>query len=106
MDNAPMQTFSAKCSYRLRLDSTQSPIYKEIGLATVPPCLSTNFSILAYTPKEMLFKTIALLAILANTAVAAPPNGAAFDNVFMIFLENTVRKPIIPPIASWHVNLN
>ncbi|KAG0043207.1 hypothetical protein BGZ83_011714 [Gryganskiella cystojenkinii] len=36
----------------------------------------------------MLLKTIASLAILVNAAVAAPPEGAAFDYVFTIFLEN------------------
>jgi len=47
----------------------------------------------------MLFKTLASLAVLASAALAAPPKGAAFDHIFMIFLENTVRKLIIPLVV-------
>ncbi|GJJ76293.1 phosphatidylinositol-3-phosphatase [Entomortierella parvispora] len=37
----------------------------------------------------MLLKTLASFAVLASAALAAPPKGAAYDHVFVIFLENT-----------------
>lgn len=40
----------------------------------------------------MLFKKLASLALLAAAVTAQVPKGKAFDHIFIVFLENTVRS--------------
>jgi len=48
----------------------------------------------------MLFKKLASLALLATAATVQAVSGAAFDHVFVIFLENTVSISLVFSIVT------